>query len=345
MQLMLKYMTIVGIYQCVNMKSILILLSGPVLFCVLDHVCAQQATCPSTEQRELAQHVVTASFNDISVNDVAPGFTAGNPALSCVEILSIRPSAPSGQYWLQSSNGSAVQVYCDMILNCEGVGGGWVQVVNFSAADDNQQCPPGTVLSRSTPIPVCGIDSDIATCSSTVFDVHRIDYNQVCGKIIGYQFALTDAFAELPDQSITIDDAYVDGVSLTYGSSPRSHIWTFASARDEVGQFPHTNCPCTNATQASSATPPPSFVANNYFCDTGSTSSAHLDQLAFYLDDPLWDGAGCGPDSTCCSLNNPPWFFRQLPSAVDDDVEMRICRDQHQTDENIYIETVQLYIR
>jgi len=35
-------------------------------------------------------------------------------------------------------------------------------------------------------------------------------------------------------QSRTIDDVYVDGISLTHGSSPRQHIWTFANALDEV---------------------------------------------------------------------------------------------------------------
>ena len=45
----------------------------------------------------------------------------------------------------------------------------------------------------------------------------------------------------------------------------------------------------------------------------------------FYGDDPLWDGAGCGPNNDCCTLNNPPWFHKQLPSATADDIEMRLC--------------------
>ena len=163
--------------------------------------------------------------------------------------------------------------------------------------------------------------------------------------VIGYQQGLTDAFSTPPGGTVTIDGHYVDGVSLTHGSNPRNHIWTFASARDEVGQFPHTNCPCTNSAQSASATPPPDFVGNDYFCDTGSTDSAHLNSsLAFYLDDPLWDGAGCGPADMCCSLNNPPWFLKQLPSSTADDIEMRICRDSHQTDERVHIRTVEIYV-
>ena len=64
-----------------------------------------------------------------------------------------------------------------------------------------------------------------------------------------------------------------------------------------------------------------------------------------YPDDPLWDGAGCGPDNTCCSLNNPPWFLKQLPSTTTDDIEMRMCFDQPSVDEDIPIEIIELYVQ
>ena len=40
--------------------------------------------------------------------------------------------------------------------------------------------------------------------------------------------------------------------------------------------------------------------------------------------DSLWDGAGCGPLNDRCTLNNPPWFHKQLPSATTDD-RILIC--------------------
>lgn len=46
---------------------------------------------------------------------------------------------------------------------------------------------------------------------------------------------------------------------------------------------PEFNCPCTVRQLASSATPPPSFVGNDYFCDTGR---ARTFQAIFYGDDP-----------------------------------------------------------
>ena len=34
--------------------------------------------------------------------------------------------------------------------------------------------------------------------------------------------------------SPTIDSNYVDGISLTYGESPRQHIWTFGVGPDGI---------------------------------------------------------------------------------------------------------------
>ena len=218
-----------------------------------------------------------------------------------------------------------------------------MRVVDLNLTNTSQNCPPDTRLTPRVPIRVCDISTFSAGCSSSMFSVQDVTYSEVCGMIIGYQQGLTDAFATLPGRTVTIESHYVDGVSLTHGSNPRKHIWTFASARDEVGQFPHTICPCTNSTLSASASQPPSFVGNDYFCDTGSAGRAN--SQTFYLDNPLWDGAGCGPADTCCSLNNPPWFLKQLPSSTTDDIEMRICRDGHQTDEIVNIQIVQIYIR
>jgi hypothetical protein len=80
-------------------------------------------------------------------------------------------------------------------------------------------------------------------------------------------------------------------------------------------------------------------VGNDYFCDTGATSNA---QLRFYTD-PLWDGAGCGGQNTCCSFNNPPWFYKQLPQSTTDDIELRVCRNQDASNEDIAVESVEIF--
>ena len=139
---------------------------------------------------------------------------------------------------------------------------------------------------------------------------------------------------------LSIDDQYVDGISLTHGSNPRKHIWTFAAANRE-GSNGHYVCPCTNINNTATIPIPP-FVGNDYFCDTGSKVQA---QYIFYPNDPLWDGHGCGQLSTCCSFNNPPWFMKELSSSTNDDIEMRLCADQSRSDEDITFEVLELYVQ
>lgn len=210
-----------------------------------------------------------------------------------------------------------------------------MQVVKLNMTNTSHQCPPGTRLKTNVPKRVCGRTVNNG-CSSSFFSVHSIKYNQVCGKIIAYQHSSTDAFL---GQQRSIDQNYVDGISLTHGHNPRKHIWTFAASLDEVGTFPLLNCPCTNIRKTSPQ--PPRFVGHDYFCDTGST---HRFGSAFYSD-PLWDGAGCGPLNTCCSLNNPPWFYKRLPSITWNNIEMRMCGDELIINEDSPFEILGLYVK
>ena len=180
-------------------------------------------------------------------------------------------------------------------------------------------------------------------CSSATFDLHGIRYTHVCGKIIGYQQKSPDAFGPYyNNRRLTIDDGYVDGISLTHGHNPRKHIWTFATALHEVITSHRENiCPCTNIHNPLSIPIPP-YVGSDYFCDTASHN--HW-QFRFYPYDPLWDGQGCGRLNTCCSFNNPPWFMKELPSPTKDNIEMRLCADQSRSDEDITFESIELYVQ
>ena len=315
----------------------------------------QQETCSDGNLTDIIVASITRKLDEISTRLEAtmnklislhqPGKTASHPATSCTEIYDYNSTTPSGYYWLKDSSNATIQVFCDMILTCKGVGGGWMQVIKLNMTNSSHQCPTGTRLRTDLPKRLCGINFSGPGCSSATFDVHGIKYTQVCGKIIAYQDESPDAFHR-SSSNINIDGNYVDGISLTHGTTPRKHIWTFAAALDEVGTFQHRNCPCTNVHQAASATRPPSFVGNDYFCDTGST---HRYSHIFYPDDPLWDGAGCGPANTCCTLNNPPWFRKQLTSSTTDNIEMRMCRDQNahsnnRSDEDTPIEILEIYI-
>ena len=83
----------------------------------------------------------------------------------------------------------------------------------------------------------------------------------------------------------------------------------------------------------------------DYFCDTGLETFESGNQRGFNRDDPLWDGAGCGPTSTCCNFNTPPWFYKQLPQLTSDNIEMRLCLDSSTTEEDIGIQIIEIYIQ
>ena len=246
---------------------------------------------------------------------------------------------PSGSYTIRPSGGSPVTVYCDMD-NEECGGGVWMRVASYNYSDPSTACPSDWNLITS-PIRACSrSNSPSGSCSSALFPTNGIEFGSVCGRVIAIQQISPDAFLSYHEYNqSSIDDYYVDGVSITYGD-PRRHVWTFAGYVSDVYTVPTTLCSCS---QPSLSIPsPPSFVGNNYFCDTAAPI---LTGVTYYPDDPLWDGQGCGGPSTCCSFNNPPWFSTTLPETASDDIEVQICDDDHSSYENTPITILDLYIQ
>ena len=247
------------------------------------------------------------------------GQTKCHAASSCAEILRSDPDSPSGYYWVTNAMGHPHSVYCDMTRSCGGVTGGWMRVAYLDMTNSSHQCPSGLRQRTDSGVRSCAAVSDSATCSSVQHQSHGIRYSRVCGRVNGYQQTSADGF--FTSQRHTIDSYYVDGVSLTYGNSPRHHIWTFAAVWG-----------CRTIPS------PPAFVNNDYFYDHAPRGNS------INLSNPLWDGEGCG-SSTCCTHNNPPWFHKQLPQPTTDDIEMRVCRDQHRGDEDVAIKLVEIFIQ
>ena len=209
----------------------------------------------------------------------------------------------------------------------------------------NQQCPTNWRLITS-PVRACGLLSTGRTCDSTIFTSNGNSYSHVCGRIIGYQQGTTDAFYPSIHSTHSLESTYIDGVSLTHGAAgSRQHIWSFVSAFSETcpDNNPRINCRCTN-NNVNWPYQIPSFIGNNYFCDTGNPGPG-FSLTAVYSDDPLWDGQGCGPTSTCCELNNPPWFCTTLPQPTRDNIELRICSDGNRfNDEDVLVSLIDLHI-
>ena len=224
-----------------------------------------------------------------------------------------------------------------------GCGGpGWRRTAYLNMSDPTQTCPRAWEL-ITTPKRSCARPSSASynSCYSAIFPIQGIQYSQVCGRIIGYQVGEPEAFIDSGGR--TIDDYYVDGVSLTYGSR-RQHIWTFANALDEYPSHYVSICPCTKFNEQYTINIP-SYVGNDYFCETGVPPGQRFERTTFHADDPLWDGQGCGPNSTCCTFNNPPWFCKQLPQSTNVDLEVRLCSRNPPSTENTPIELIEIYVK
>ena len=307
-------------------------------------VVVEGGECPvsgdgETVVNEVKQNVSTM-LQEVAHCMLQPGHSSLHPANSCAELSEQETDVPSGNYWILNARKSPVRVFCEMgdefpaTLN---VTGGWVRVANLNMTDPGQQCPENLQLSYTNqPVRLCGKSTD-SGCDSVTFHTYGVQYQKVCGRVRGYQYISTDGFERhsFCPAPCTIDNPYVDGVSITHGVSPRKHIWTYA-----VGAFDHQTvraaCPC------SGGTPPPGFVGSDYYCESGHSYS----QNGLATDDPLWDGQDCsGVERTCCDSPNLPWFCKKLPEPTTDDLEFRLCGDERRANEDIPIDLVELYVQ
>ena len=96
-------------------------------------------------------------------------------------------------------------------------------------SDPSQQCPSAWRQVTLDGIRVCARPtSTVGSCPSAVHPVGHL-YWKVCGRVIGYQFGSPAAF-HYSNQSpeTTIDEPYLDGISITHGT-PRTHVWSYAA--------------------------------------------------------------------------------------------------------------------
>ena len=259
------------------------------------------------------------------------GFDIDLPGASCADIHSKNPTShgKSGYYVLKTDH--LFFAYCDMELDCGGTKGGWMRIAGIDTTI-GATCPNGW-----TNYTTYCTGGSTAGCYSAYFVTDSIRYSKVCGKVVGYQKGTTDAFYPSAyaygkrngytptTASRSLDGVYVDGISVTSGS-PRKHVWTYAARVSNDGSYPQYNCPCAKYPGPD----PPVYVGSHYYCDGG-------------VDEPLWNGAECKPENSCCHDAGMPWFFRQFPVTITGDIEVRICHDQSFSDESILVQQVQLY--
>ena len=281
------------------------------------------------------------------------GTVQSSPGRSCDEIYRINKQSRgmSGDYWINTTTG-VHEVYCNMELECGGHKGGWMRIADLDTSRGDS-CPSGWG-SITSPLAACRSANDNAGCFSTSFSVNGVSYHKVCGQARGYQVHTTDAFggprrvrgSNEFNYIKDIDDAYVDGLSITIGS-PRKHVWTYASGNNDNNtasvdvtlSSDNSACPCAAIPGLS----PFAFVHDNYYCESGHDGGR--DENDIYMSDPLWDGSQCnGAGDNCCAEPGRPWFYREFPVAYQSNVEARICADEGYNNEGVLVNRLQLFV-
>ena len=205
------------------------------------------------------------------------------------------------------------------------------RVAYLNMTDSGATCPTGLTQQQYNNIDheLCGRPNPYsAGCSSTTFSTLGLSYYKVCGQVRGYEYNSPDAFGYMHfGKNEGIDTHYVDGISITHGQNPRQHIWTYAAGHSgNPGR-----CPCETPSTSENP-PPPSFVGNHYYCEAGT--------------DILWDGNDCpGSEAPCCKNTKQPWFYRVYDDMTQENIELRLCRDEGVSGEDTPLDIIELYVQ
>ena len=199
-------------------------------------------------------------------------------------------------------------------------------MANLDMSKTGASCPPDFQLQEKEGVQGCGRPRKGGEyCSSVSFSSNGT-YNEVCGRVLGYQWGFSGGINPTSSgHSNSIDRAYLDGVSLTRGS-PRTHIWSFITAHNEEQDFASDNrgaCPCSEELYPH-YDKIPEFVGDDWFCESGAPTSP-TEGSFFYNNDILWDGYQCSALEPCCKTRGQPWFHKVFDAASSEDIELRAC--------------------
>ena len=181
---------------------------------------------------------------------------------------------------------------------------GWQEIANINMSDPTNSCP-SPLRENTSPSRRCEKSSDSAGCESVFFPTNSVPFSKLCGRVVGFSYRSSDALDAIygicsSSQCDTIDDPYVDGLSITYTNNTRVHIWTLAVDQPQG----LSRCPCGNSLYST-----PSFVGNDYYCEVAVNNSS-----------PVWEGEGCTDvhptDAACCENPNLPWFCREFDQPI-----------------------------
>ena len=241
--------------------------------------------------------------------NILSGKTVSYPAPSCQAIYLLHPYSTSGYYWVTSSNGSSVHVFCEMTKSCGNINGGLTRVALLNNKTRPNICT-GDFVTVDHDMR-CVRNTEDPGCSHIIFPLMNMSYSHICGIVEATWFGFPDGFTGSSRSSSTINDNYVDGISLTYKStSNRNHIWTFIA---DGYLSTRQSCPRNI----------PDYIGNSYSC-----------LINEYL---------CSSNNSCSHA-----FFKQFQKPLTEDIEMRLCRDGQRhgviDTEGIFVGNVEIYV-
>uniref|UniRef100_A0A1X7TDS2 Fibrinogen C-terminal domain-containing protein n=1 Tax=Amphimedon queenslandica TaxID=400682 RepID=A0A1X7TDS2_AMPQE len=266
---------------------------------------------------------------------------------SCKQLERQYQVTQSGYYTLTSGNGSTeYTAYCDTGILC-GSRGGWTRLAYMELGSLMPNCPSAFRLYHvGGYYKSCGRPATSSGgCASVIYPSNGVSYSQICGRVLGYQYGSPDAIYQPANSNYSyrndINSYYVDGVSITRGS-PRQHVWTLMAGISEASASSRS-CPCNTGSSVSV----PSFIGNNYFCDSDNPSNTASPTL--YRNNYLWSGnsISCRSlETACCAAPGIPWFHRDYGSNITtDDIEVRVCGDSGTDDEDTPIVYYQIFVK
>ena len=120
------------------------------------------------------------------------GLQSPRELTSCKNIKQENPSSPTGFYPSIGLSGNMVNLYCNMGTLC-GSDEGWTRIGYLDTSDYDQKCPPNfeEYTKDTGGVRTCRRKTD--GCNSVIFSSHNIPYTEICGRVVGYQYASPDA--------------------------------------------------------------------------------------------------------------------------------------------------------
>ena len=227
------------------------------------------------------------------------------PACSCDEIAQENCTAVSGWYWIKPNEQYHPQhVFCNFVFQPEVGVKNWMHVLRFNMRNQQQECPSDSFrLVKSGGLRLCGRKSSRPGCASMYISKNNYAYREVSGSLIGYKYNTVRGF-DCPN--CTLDEAYVDGFSITYGQRRhgRKHVWTYYM-------------PCAGTR--------PEFVGRNCYCQSIPDSRSRQVSTT-----PLFDRKK---------------FYFELPQPTTQPLELRICGNHDTSVADSLLHFIVLYIK